>query len=133
MSPDGRVYTDDTSARRGPHDAPAPTGRATSRVDILIRPAALSPSVSLVTSLPDRALSAGEIAALNRADAVELAVAVDDDGHADGVLLATDAWVKGLAHDDGWTVVETVAVDGADGRYDALRACEDAVRDVRAD
>lgn len=88
--------------------------------------------MSLVTSLPDRALSAGEIAALNRADAVDLAVAVDDDDPADGVLLATDAWVKGLAlRDGGWAVVETVAVDGADGRYDALRACEDAVRDAR--
>ncbi|ESP88599.1 hypothetical protein [Candidatus Halobonum tyrrellensis] len=88
--------------------------------------------MSLLTSLPDRPLSAAAVAALNRADAVELAVAVDDDDPADGLLLATDAWVKGLAFDGaGWSVVETVGVDGADDRYDALRACETAVRAER--
>ena len=88
--------------------------------------------MSLVTSLPDRPLSAGDLAALNRADAVDLAVAVDDDDPADGLLLATDAWVKGLLWSEaGWTVVETVTLDDADGRYDGLRACEEAVRAER--
>lgn len=101
------------------------------RVDTLFPPAALPSGVSLLTSLPDRPLSAAAVAALNRADAVELAVAVDDDP-ADGLLLATDAWVKGLAFDGaGWSVVETVGVDDADDRYDALRACEAAVRAER--
>ncbi|UIO99255.1 hypothetical protein Hbl1158_12035 [Halobaculum sp. CBA1158] len=97
--------------------------------------------MSLVASLPGRPLTDGEIASLNRADAVELAVAVDSetaseaaeanaaaDG-AEGLLLATDAWVKGLDFLGGaWEVVETVPIDGEGDRYDALRACEDAVR-----
>lgn len=84
--------------------------------------------MSLVSSLPDRPLSAGEIAALNRADAVDLAVAVDDDP-ADGLLLATDAWVKGLSWSEaGWAVVETVPLDDDDDRYEGLQACEEAVR-----
>lgn len=89
--------------------------------------------MSLVTSLPDRPLSAAEVAALNRADAVELAVAVDDDDPADGVLLATDAWVKGLRFtDEAWRVVESVPLGDGGERYDALRRCEEAVRTERA-
>lgn len=129
--------------------------------------------MSLVASLPGRPLTDAEVASLNRADAVELAVAVDpagegadgsDDGRADddgredddgrkseddgrgepapggagapdgaeALLLATDSWVKGLDFLGGaWEVVETVPVEGEDDRYDALRACEDAVRASR--
>ena len=97
--------------------------------------------MSLVASLPGRPLSEAEIAALNRADSVELAVAVDGetggeaaaanaaaDG-AEGLLLATESWVKGLEFLGGaWEVVETVAIEEEADRYDALRRCEDAVR-----
>ncbi|PSQ05533.1 hypothetical protein BRC97_08735 [Halobacteriales archaeon QS_6_71_20] len=96
--------------------------------------------MSLVASLPGRPLSDAEIAALNRADSVELAVAVDgetDDeatagnaaAGAEGLLLATESWVKGLDFLGGaWEVVETVAIESDGDRYDALRDCEDAVR-----
>ncbi|WP_435125006.1 hypothetical protein [Halobaculum sp. D14] len=89
--------------------------------------------MSLVASLPGRALSDAEVASLNRADSVELAVAVDDDGDTDGLLLATDSWVKGLRFMGGaWEVVETVGIDDVEERYDALRTCEDAVREAHA-
>lgn len=67
---------------------------------------------------------------LNRADSVNLAVAVDDDsGETTGLLLATGAWVKGLAlGEEGWETVETVDLTETE-RYDALRTCEDAVRE----
>ncbi|WP_277555408.1 hypothetical protein [Halobaculum limi] len=97
--------------------------------------------MSLVASLPGRPLTDGEVAALNRADSVELAVAVDSDTDsetadrnaaadgAEGLLLATDSWVKGLDFLGGaWEVVETVHIDSEEERYDALRVCEDAVR-----
>ncbi|WP_246308160.1 hypothetical protein [Halorarum salinum] len=85
--------------------------------------------MSLVASLPGRPLSDAEIASLNRADSVELAVAVDESGATEALLLATDDWVKGLRFLGGaWEVTETVAVDEGTDRYDALRACEDAVR-----
>ncbi|WP_101297530.1 hypothetical protein [Halegenticoccus soli] len=84
--------------------------------------------MSIVDSLPRRALADGELAALNRSDAVDLAVAVESGGPTEGVLLATDRWVKGLAlSGEGWRVVETVSLEGTE-RYDALRSCEDAVR-----
>jgi len=86
--------------------------------------------MGVLSSLPNRPLTDGEIASLNRAEAVDLAVAVDD-GTAEtrGLLVATPSWVKGLALDaDGWTTVESVDLDGAE-RYEALRACEDAVRE----
>jgi len=86
--------------------------------------------MSVLSSLPKRPLTDGEIASLNRADAVDLAVAVDD-GTAEtrGLLVATASWVKGLAlDDDGWTTVETADLDETE-RYEALRACEDAVRE----
>ena len=97
--------------------------------------------MSLLSSLPGRPLSDGEVAALNRSESVELAVAVDSETHteaaeanaaadgAEGLLLATESWVKGLDFRGGvWEVVESVAVDGEADRYDALRTCEDAVR-----
>ncbi|WP_246310238.1 hypothetical protein [Halorarum halophilum] len=88
--------------------------------------------MSLVASLPGRPLSDAEVASLNRADSVELAVAVDESGPTEGLLLATDDWVKGLRFLGGaWEVTETVDIDGEEDRYDALRACEDAVREAQ--
>lgn len=87
--------------------------------------------MTLLDSLPPRPLDESEVTALNRSDAVELAIAVDEDGPTDAVLLATDAWVKALLlGDDGWTVVETVSLDDAE-RYEALRTCEETVREAR--
>ncbi|SFL14328.1 hypothetical protein SAMN04487950_2703 [Halogranum rubrum] len=90
--------------------------------------------MTLVDSLPTRPLDDGEVAALNRSDAVELAIAVDDDDTpTDAVLLATASWVKALLlTDDGWEVVETVSLDDVE-RYEALRVCEETVRDARTD
>ncbi|MFC7096542.1 hypothetical protein [Halobaculum marinum] len=97
--------------------------------------------MSLVASLPGRPLTDGEVASLNRADSVELAVAVDSETDtaaaegnaaapgAEGLLLATDSWVKGIDFRGGaWAVVETVAIEDESERYEALRVCEDAVR-----
>lgn len=126
--------------------------------------------MSVLDSLPDRPLTDAELASLNRADAVALAVDLtdavetasaetasgettsrettseesadtdeeeptpgdaDEDG-VEGLLLATDAWLRGLAYDadgGGWRVVESESL--ADGeRFDAMRACEDAVREA---
>lgn len=89
--------------------------------------------MSLVASLPGRPLSDAEVAKLNRADPVELAVAVDESGPTEGLLLATDDWVKGLRFLGGaWEVTETVRTDEGTDRYDGLRRCEDAVREARA-
>lgn len=87
--------------------------------------------MALVESLPPRPLSPKELTGLNAADAFELAVSVESDREARSLLLATDAWVKGLAFDgDAWTVVETVSLDGRE-RIEGLQACEDAVRAFR--
>ena len=88
----------------------------------------------VVDSLPDRPLSDAELASLNRADAVELAVDVTEadrktPGDVAGLLLATETWAKGLAYDDGWRVVATESL-GERERVDALQACEEAVRAV---
>jgi hypothetical protein len=89
--------------------------------------------MTLLDSLPPRPLDDGEVTALNRSDAVELAIAVDEDGPTDAVLLATDSWVKALLlGDDGWTVVESVSLDDTE-RYEALRVCEETVRDARSE
>lgn len=89
--------------------------------------------MALLDSLPNRPLDDGEVAALNRSDAVELAIAVDDDTSTDAVLLATDSWVKALLlTDDGWEVVETISLDDVE-RYEALRDCEETVRNARDD
>lgn len=89
--------------------------------------------MSLVESLPPRPLSPKELAGLNTADAFELAVSVESDDEARSLLLATDAWVKGLAfEDDSWTLVETVSLDGRE-RIEGLQACEDAVRAFRGE
>ncbi|MFC6725223.1 hypothetical protein ACFQE1_12755, partial [Halobium palmae] len=95
---------------------------------------ALRTAMSILDSLPDRPLTDGELSKLNRAEGVELAVAVDGEegdapsgSGAESVLLATDRWVKALVRDGGWHVVETVDLEGTE-RYDAMRVCEDAVR-----
>lgn len=128
--------------------------------------------MSVLDSLPDRPLTDAELASLNRADAVALAVDVTDaaetasaettsgettsgettseesadtdeeeptPGDADangveGLLLATDAWLRGLAYDTdggGWRVVESESLADEE-RFDAMRACEDAVREALA-
>lgn len=133
--------------------------------------------MSVLDSLPDRPLTDAELASLNRADAVALAVDVTDaaetasaettsgettsgettsgettseesadtdeeeptPGDADangveGLLLATDAWLRGLAYDadgGGWRVVESESLADEE-RFDAMRACEDAVREALA-
>jgi len=102
--------------------------------------------MSLVASLPGRPLTDGEIASLNRADSIQLAVAVESDTDseaaeanaadpgAEGLLVATDSWVKGIDFLGGaWEVVESVGIEDDEDRYDALRACEDAVRANRSD
>jgi hypothetical protein len=95
--------------------------------------------MALLDSLPPRPLSDATVAKLNRADAIELAVPLSDSGPTDALLLATERWVKAVAlaadgDASGWTVVETVRLDdGNVERYDALRACEDALRRVRGD
>lgn len=89
--------------------------------------------MAILDSLPARPLDDSEVAGLNRAESVELAVPLDDDGRTDALLLATESWVKALAFDDdGWTVVETVPLDGVE-RFDALQTCEDAVEGFRAE
>ncbi|MEZ3143655.1 hypothetical protein [Halobaculum sp. MBLA0143] len=105
--------------------------------------------MSVVDSLPTRPLSDATVSRLNRSEPVTLAVAVDTDaGGSDddptdetsddtddtrGLLVATDEWVRGLAFDDGWRVVHAVdyrAGDDGEGRYEALRECETAVRET---
>jgi hypothetical protein len=90
-----------------------------------------------VDSLPARALSRREVSELNRADPVALAVAVDDEDPASGVLVATDSHVTGLALEDAadgdgsgqWRAVVRLPVGDRD-RYEALRAAESAVREA---
>lgn len=89
--------------------------------------------MTLVESLPPRPLSPKELTGLNTADAFELAVSVEDDDEARSLLLATDAWVKGVAFDgESWTLVETVSLDGRE-RIEGLRACEEAIRAFRGE
>jgi hypothetical protein len=86
--------------------------------------------MSIVESLPPGPLSERHLFDLNDADALEMAVPVgEDDERAHGVILATEAWLKGLAFDgDAWRVVSTY--DLTEGkRIDAL---QDAEADVEA-
>lgn len=87
--------------------------------------------MSVVDSLPDRPLTDAELATLNRADAVSLAVDVTEaegtTGEIRGLLVGADDWLKGLVYADGWRVVASEA-GGESGRFDAMRTCEDAVR-----
>lgn len=90
--------------------------------------------MTIVESLPARPLREGEVAKLNREDALDLAIATAADGPTAGLVLATEAWVRGLAVDgDGWRVVETVDLTGDRERFDGLQACEDAVRAALVD
>jgi hypothetical protein len=91
--------------------------------------------MSVLDSLPDRPLTDAELASLNRADVVTLAVDVTEAEETtpddiEGLLLGTDRWLKGLVYDgagDGWRVVATEEL-GETERFDAMQACEDAVR-----
>ncbi|KTG10231.1 hypothetical protein AUR64_11655 [Haloprofundus marisrubri] len=105
--------------------------------------------MSILDSLPNRPLSDAELASLNRAEAVELAIAVDEDGPTEALLLATESWVKALVFDrseqdseengdteesrgdGGWRTVETVTLEETE-RYEALKQCEETVRSLRA-
>jgi hypothetical protein len=92
--------------------------------------------MSVVESLPPRPLDPEELLQLNAAEALELAVPIEDEGRVSGVLVATDTWVKGLALDaaePSWTVVETVTLDGETERVDGLQACEAAILRFRGD
>ncbi|MBC9986231.1 MULTISPECIES: hypothetical protein [Haloferax] len=91
--------------------------------------------MSLIESLPARPLEPQELTSLNRADAFDLVVAVEDDGPARSLLVATEGWVKAIAHEDGagWSVVETVALDDETERIDGLQACEEAILSFRDD
>jgi len=92
--------------------------------------------MSVVESLPARLLEPEELLRLNAAEALELAVPIEDEGRASGVLVATDAWVKGLAFDadaESWAVVETVPLDGAVERIDGMQTCEAAILRFRGD
>jgi hypothetical protein len=89
--------------------------------------------MTIVESLPPRPLSPKELARLNAADAFELAVSVESDGEARSLLLASEAWVKGLAFDEAdgsWTVVKTASIADRE-RIEGLQSCEDAVRAFR--
>lgn len=99
---------------------------------------------SVLESLPDRPLTTKQLTALNHADAFDLVVPVETEEAVDpekmedveiseGVILATESWVKGIAYDDasGWTVVASESVEG-DDRTDELVACEAAVEDALA-
>ena len=92
--------------------------------------------MSVLDSLPDRPLTDAELASFNRSDALDVAVDVadlenPDDGEVVGLLLATEDWVKGLAYDDGWRVVETTPLgDGENERYEGMRVGEAAVREA---
>ncbi|MFB6089717.1 MAG: hypothetical protein ABEJ97_01545 [Halobellus sp.] len=77
--------------------------------------------MSVVEPLPSRPLGPQELLEPNSADALDLAVPIEDEGRVTGVLVATESWVKGLAL-------------GADTeRVDGLQACEAAVLRFRGD
>lgn len=98
---------------------------------------------TVLESLPDRPLTTKQLTALNHSDAFDLVVPVETEEAVDpeemeeveiseGIILATQNWVKGIAYDEsGWTVVASEAVEGED-RTDALVAAEAAVEDALA-
>ena len=99
--------------------------------------------MSRLSTLPDRPLTAAEVAGLNDADALDFAVPVEredavrtaDEGAvtvSEAVVLAAGDWVAGVVHEaDGWRAVETVTLDGEGDRADAMMACEDAIAAAR--
>ncbi|MFD1684981.1 hypothetical protein [Halobellus litoreus] len=92
--------------------------------------------MSVVESLPPRPLEPKELLELNAADALEMAVPIEDEGSVTGVLVATATWVKGLGFDadaESWSVVETVPLDADTERVDALQACEAEILRFRGD
>jgi len=92
--------------------------------------------MSVVDSLPARPLTPEELVQLNAAEALEMAVPIEDEGRASGLLVAAEAWVKGLAFDDeseSWSVVETVTLGAETERVDGLQACERAILRFRGD
>jgi len=96
-------------------------------------------------SLPARPLRQREVTALNHADAFTLVVPVNREEAVEAetrepvvvterLILGTDDWVKGLVYDDGWVVVESVAIDDPDEeRFEAMQDCEAAVADYVSD
>jgi len=92
--------------------------------------------MSVIDSLPSRPLEPQELLELNAADALEMAVPIEDGGRVTGILVATASWVKGLGFDPGtgsWTVVEAVSLGGEVERVDALQACEAEILRFRGD
>ncbi|ELZ98945.1 hypothetical protein C440_01275 [Haloferax mucosum ATCC BAA-1512] len=91
--------------------------------------------MTLIDSLPPRPLEPQELTSLNRSEAFDLVVAVENDGPARGLLFATDSWVKGAAYADesGWSVVETVELDDGTARIDGLQACESSILSFQDD
>ncbi|WP_227262160.1 hypothetical protein [Salarchaeum japonicum] len=98
--------------------------------------------MSVLESLPGRALSMGEVAALNESDAFELVVPVEREEAvraesmeevtvSEAVVLVTESWAKAVVLDNGWSVVESVGLDGVDDRTEALLECERAIEDAR--
>jgi hypothetical protein len=90
--------------------------------------------MSVLDSLPDRPLTDAELADLNRSDALDVAVDVTEPetkspGDVRGLLLATTAWVKGLAYgDEGWYVAATRELGDDEERFDAMQECEAAIQ-----
>ncbi|QCC47895.1 hypothetical protein [Halobellus limi] len=92
--------------------------------------------MSVVESLPSRPLEPQELLELNGAEALEMAVPVEDEGRVTGVLIATASWVKGLGFDadaGSWTVVEAVSLGEGVERVDALQTCEAEILRFRGD
>ncbi|GAA0659707.1 hypothetical protein GCM10009019_25370 [Salarchaeum japonicum] len=84
----------------------------------------------------------GEVAALNESDAFELVVPVEREEAvraesmeevtvSEAVVLVTESWAKAVVLDNGWSVVESVGLDGVDDRTEALLECERAIEDAR--
>ena len=84
--------------------------------------------MSILSTLPNRALTERDVAELNRTDAFSLVIATAESGPTLGLIIATERWVKGLAlTGDGWEVVKTVDTTDKQTRFDGLKRCEDTV------
>lgn len=98
--------------------------------------AASTKGMSVIDALPARPLTPQELVQLNAAEALELAVPIEDEGAASGLLVASETWVKGLAfdaEDESWSVVETVELTKDTERVDGLQACERSILRFRGD
>jgi len=95
----------------------------------------------VVESLPDRALTMTEVAALNDADAFDLVVPMEEEEAVstedmeegtvcEAFVVASGSRVRGLVFEDGWRVVESVSTEGEEDRTDAMLACEAAIEDA---